>query len=243
MLERSERRLTTEERADFHRALDSQGGKPSLGNSLFWFAVWSGTCLACFAGLMTLFALLDEPSGLWFIVIPIPVIVGILSFYAACIVVSSHFRFAGYSRHFIRETAPQMLAALSDGRASVLRVTSDNLIVVDGSDAFEGDMTYIYAIGDGTSLYLRGQDIGPEDRDATWPARSFEIVTTRAHGLWIGILACEGALEPSLTIPLEEMPEDYWWTSEPESESILSGEPEEVLRRLGYEPNQGRLDD
>lgn len=165
-------------------------------------------------------------------VIPIVSIVGILSFYFAYMVVSGHLHWSNYARRFAREDAPKIRAALEDGQASVCSVTSDRAIIIEEYED-EGS-AYIYDLGDGTSFFLRGQEYFPEDDDAPWPARQFEIVRTGLDGRLVGIFTSREPMSQVRTVPMAEMPESFLFSDEPKTETILPGQPEEILRRLGH---------
>jgi hypothetical protein len=165
-------------------------------------------------------------------VIPAAVIVGILCSYFAYMVLASYFRLSGYARRFEREEAPRIRAALEHGGASVCSVTSNRVLVIEESED-EGS-AYIYDLGDGTSLYLRGQDYQPEDGRAPWPARRFEIVRTGTDNRLVGIFGSDEALKPFQVIPMAEMPESFWFADEPQTETVLEGRPEDIVRRLGH---------
>jgi hypothetical protein len=119
------------------------------------------------------------------VVIPIVFVVGILSFYFACMVISGYVHWSRHARRFVCEDAPKIRAALEDGQAFVWRVTSHRAVVIEEYED-EGS-AYIFDLGDGTSLYLRGQEYYPEHDDAPWPAQQFEIVRTALDGRLVGI--------------------------------------------------------
>jgi len=121
---------------------------------------------------------------------------------------------------------------LENGRASVCSITSDRAIVIE--DWVYDDPAYIFDLGDGRSLYLRGPEYRPKDDDAPWPARQFEIVRTSPDGLWVGVFTGREPLSQVRRVPMAEMPESYWYSCEPKTEAVLPGRPDEILRWLGH---------
>jgi hypothetical protein len=200
MLQKIQRPLTDNERRSLSIPLSIEP-VVKLSDTLPWFALWSGVLVICLCLLAKGLFRPDGPSGVWMGVIPIVVILGILSFYAACIVIRSYFHWPGHARRFARDTVPKLKAALADGHADVSLVISDSVIVIEEC---EGLATYLFDLGDGTSLQLRGQDILPENEDAAWPARQFEIVRTRLDGLLVGIFAETEPVPKVRTVPLEK---------------------------------------
>ncbi len=228
MLQKIQRPLNENERGSLTRLLDKEP-IVSLSDTLRWVTLWFGVlaiCLFLFAkGLFRP----DGPSGVWMGIIPIVVITGILSFYAAYMVIRSYFHWSRHERRFTRDTVPKLRAALADGQADVSLVTSDRVIVIEDDEGFA---TYLFDLGDGTTLQLRGQDIYPANEDAAWPARQFEIVRTRLDGLELGIFAGKEPVPQVRTVPVEEMPYSFMIYEVPDTETILMGQPEDILKRF-----------
>jgi hypothetical protein len=232
VLQKLQRPLNKDERRCLSRPLDGVPRLVTLSGTLRWFALWAGILALC----IFLFAkgLFREggPSGFWMVVIPVVVIVGILSFYFAYMVLSGYFHWSRHARRFVREDAPKIRAALEDGKASVSSVTSDRAVVIE---EFEDEgSAYIFDLGDGTSLYLRGQEYYPEDDDAPWPARQFEIVRAGLDGRLVGIFTGREPVPHVRTVPMAEMPKSFLFSDEPKTETILPGQPDEILERLGH---------
>src|SRR5262245_44751321 len=199
MLQKLQRPLTENERRRLSLPLDGVPRIVTLSGTLRWFALWAGILAACIFLFAKGLSRLEGPSILWMVIMPVVFIVGIFSFYFAYLVVSGHLHWSGYARRFARDDAPKIRAALEDGRATVCSVMSDRAVVIE---EFEGEgSAYIYDLGDDTSLYLRGQEYYPEDEDAPWPARQFDIVRTRLHGRLVGIFAGREPLVQVRTVP------------------------------------------
>jgi hypothetical protein len=236
MLQKVERPFNEAETAILRSTLEVKPRGLKLKDSLYPFALALGIFgLSVFAFVHGFTAVGSLERGavthsIWPVAMGISVVVGIVSFYVLCMVISSHVRIAGYARKFVRERHPQIRAALEDGRASVWCVDSESAILID--DLEDEDPVCIYDLGDGTSLYLRGDDYRPEDTNAPWPARHFEIVHTALDGRLLGIFSAREKLERVRVIHASEMPASFFALDEPTSESILPGHPEAVLAKL-----------
>jgi len=234
-----ERPLSDRERQSLTRTLEAVPRITSLGTTLRWFAIWVSLLALC----LFLFGvgLFREggPTGLWMVLIPVVVIVGIGAFYLACLVISSHIHWSRYAKRFALEDAPAFRAALEKGEAYVCQVKSESAVVIQ---QFEDEgSAYIFDLGDGTSLYLRGQWYFPDDDDAPWPARDFEIVRTAPKGILVGVFPGLEPVPKIREVSMAEMPESFWWSERPETETILTGSPDEILVSLGHKDAEQSL--
>jgi hypothetical protein len=231
MIQKLQRPLNENERRCLSRLFEVVPRIASFSKSFRWLALWTsilGICVFLFArGLFRP----GGPSGIWMVIIPITCIFGISAFYCAYMVFSGYLRLLGYARRFNRDQAPKIRAALDDGRASVLIITSDRVVVIEEYE--DEGLAYIYDLGDGTSLFLRGEDYFPEEEDAPWPARQFEIVRSSLNGKSVGIFAGREAPAQIRKIAMAKMPQSFCLADEPKTETILQGEPDEILRKLG----------
>lgn len=239
VLEEVQRPLTEAERRQLEKSLEGGGRSIPFAQEMRDLAVWTGASLL----LTALFAIggfgIERPEMFWRIpggvLLGGSSICGFLCLYILIQIISGIRRNAKEARRFAREDKPKIRAALEHGQAKVVRVTSDEVIVVEEQEYVDEGSAYIYGLGDGRSFYLRGQHCYPKDRPAPWPARRFEIANTAIKDIWLGIRNVEGSLEPKREIPMEETPEGFAWSDDPKSESVLAGSPEEVLSRLtGY---------
>ena len=138
-----------------------------------------------------------------------------------------------HNASFAMNNASAIRAAIDNGLACVCRVRSDSVVVVQ-EDEDEGS-AYIFDLGDGSSLYLRGQEYFPDLESSPWPAGQFEIVRTKVDRLLVGVFAGSEPVADIREVRMSEMPESFWFADVPESESILPGAPTEVLARLGHQ--------
>jgi hypothetical protein len=225
MLEKARRALDRKERQILKDLIGPAAPVVTLSNTLRWFTLWAGILALCVIGTIKAESLPGGPP----LVIPVTFVVGLLAFYFAYMVARSHVEISRRLRRF-QSNVPRLKADLQDGSASVLTVTAAQVVVIEQSED-EGS-AYIFDLGDGTCLFLRGGDDYEPD-GAPWPARRFEIVRT-ASGWYLGVFGAEEALEPVRTIPMSEMPESFWFSEHPASETVIPGSPEDVLRSLGH---------
>lgn len=231
MLEKSRRALNRKERQILKELIGPSSPVVTLSGTLRWFALWFGILALCVIACIKAESLPGGPA----LVIPVASVVGLLAFYLAYLVASSHFEISQRIRRFESNT-PRLKADLADGHVSVLTVTAAQVVMIEQSED-EGS-AYIYDLGDGTCLFLRGNDY-EEEHDGPWPARRFEIVRS-ASGWFLGVSGVEEALEPARTIPMSEMPKNFWSSHEPASETVIAGSPEEVLTSLQNPMRAGR---
>ena len=88
---------------------------------------------------------------------------------------------------------------------------------------------YIFDIGDGQVLFLKGQQYFPVNDEMPWPNTSFEIVRTNPGNRWVGIFCYGGELPPIRTIETSECNEDVVWA---EHEEIADGDLESFAKSL-----------
>ncbi|HBC64385.1 MAG TPA: hypothetical protein DC058_24620 [Planctomycetaceae bacterium] len=233
MLELLERPLSERELQALSRQLEITPLMTSIGSSVRWLTLATGIMGICvFLFVRGLFRQ-DGPTGVWIIVVPVVVPVGIIAFYVVCTIVIGHVHWSRFARQFAMNNASAIRAAIDNGLACVCRVRSDSVVVVQEDE--DGGSAYIFDLGDGSSLYLRGQEYFPDLESSPWPARQFEIVRTQVDRLLVGVFAGSEPAADIREVRMSEMPESFWFADEPESESILPGAPTEVLARLGHQ--------
>lgn len=235
VLETYERPLTADERAILNVQLES-GSQPRR-EEVWRFFLCLATFMLGISALVGLVAWLEgRPLLVGALGTVLAIVIVIACIAAGCgawIVIARQRHDIFYATQFVQETAPQIRAALENGRASVCRVTAVGVIVIE--EYREEDMRsgYLYDLDDGTSFYVRGHEYDLDEGDGFFLPRQFEIVRTAENDLWLGIFNVAGRLEPELHVSMRDMPEGYVW-EDPQPESILPGRPHEVLSILGY---------
>jgi len=112
--------------------------------------------------------------------------------------------------------AAELTRARDDGRVTVKRVSA--VAVVEIEPLEDEGTGYVFDLGDGRVLFLKGQHYVPDDDDP-WPNTGFEIVRTVVEDRFMS-LTCHGtALSPLRVVPGDDVDPQKGW-----------GEREEVLR-------------
>jgi len=116
---------------------------------------------------------------------------------------------------------------LEDGRATVRRV---HAVAVVQLDPIEDEGTgWVFDLGDGRALFLKGQDYDAPDDEAPWPNTDFEIVRAAADGTMLH-MRCHGTLLPPLrVIPGSDLDPGKGWD---EREEVLHMSVDEAVRTV-----------
>lgn len=125
----------------------------------------------------------------------------------------------------------ELARVLEDGRVAVKRVRA--VAVVQMQPIEDEGYGYVFDLGDGRVLFLKGQDYDVADDDAPWPNTEFEIVRTVADGTMLG-LRCHGpALPPLRVIPGGDLDPRKGWD---EREEVLHMGLDEAVRTVLLAP-------
>jgi hypothetical protein len=116
---------------------------------------------------------------------------------------------------------------LEDGRATVKRVRA--VAVVEIQPIEDEGMGYVFDLGDGRVLFLKGQDFDVADEDAPWPNTEFEIVRAAADGTLLALRCHGAALPPLRIIPGDDLDPQKGWD---EREEVLQMSMDEAVRSV-----------
>ncbi len=220
------RDLNEVERETLRERIETTASPVSGRDTIKWVFVSLGAI-----GLLTLLAtgliLLRPNPILGGLLGGVLVAAGIVGIYVVIVVISSYFRWARVTRHSQKDTLPLVKATLQEGKVLSQDVTATAVIeIVECED--EGS-AYIFAIEDNRSLLLKGQRFVPAQENMPWPAAAFSIVRSRDGKLWIGVFSAGRELDPTQSLSMECCTEEFCWS---ESEDLVEGRPEDVLRRV-----------
>ena len=191
-----------------------------------WAFIWAGGLVMLGLSAAGLIAFRPNPV-LGGIVGGILFVAGIICLYALIAVLSGFFHWRRVYRDVAKNTAPLIRRALEEDRCLSRDVTASEVYEIE---EFEDEGPgYIFAIGDGKSLVLKGQKYAPEEDQMPWPARAFSLVRSPDKSLWIGLFSSGAEMPPARTIKMEECLDEFVWS---EREDVLDGQPEDVFRGI-----------
>ncbi len=225
MIQETIRCLTDAERRCLQERLDAQCPVSGRGTAR-WSLIWAGGLLLLALLAAGLIALRPNPV-LGGLVGGLLSVAGIVCLYALIMVVSGFLRWRQAYREFARDTVPVVRRVLREGRCLSRDVTASRVYEIE---EFEDEGPgYIFAIGEGKSLLLKGQKYEPEDARMPWPAPTFSLVRSSDGELWIGLFSSGQTLSPLRTIQMDECLDDFVWS---EREDVLEGEPGQILNGI-----------
>jgi len=135
--------------------------------------------------------------------------------------------FVAYDAHRSRELARM----LEDGRVIVKRVRA--VAVVEIEPLEDEGTGYVFDLGDGRVLFIKGTDYQPSDEEAPWPNTDFEIVRA-ATGRMIFDVICHGtALAPLRVVGHDDVDPQKGWD---EREEVLQMSVDEAVRTVLRDP-------
>lgn len=226
MYEELTRKMNAEERAILARRAAKTDPPVTLLGTTKWVLVWTTGMILCALVWIALF-LLDVNPVVFGIVFGPFALASIICLYAIIVMIGGHFRWTGYHRDFLRDTLPRIDAALKSGKAFVKKVSATAVIEIV---AFEDEVSgYIYDVGDGKTLFLKGQRFYPVSNDMPWPNSDFEIVESVDRNLWIGIFCSGHELTPVREIETEDCIDEIVWA---DREELLDGTIEEFAASI-----------
>jgi len=133
----------------------------------------------------------------------------------------------GYAAHRSREIA----RVLEDGRVTVRRVRA--VAVVEIEPLEDEGTGYVFDLGDGRVLFIKGNDYFPADDEAPWPNTEFEIVRTAADGGILDVHCNGAALPPMRVVPRDDVDPQRGWN---EREEVRQMSVDEAVRTILRKP-------
>lgn len=87
-----------------------------------------------------------------------------------------------YGERYMEQRHPELARVLEDGRVTVKRVRA--VAVVEIEPIEDEGTGYVFDLGDGRVLFLKGQDYFPADDGAPWPNTEFGSARPRTARCW-----------------------------------------------------------
>ncbi len=224
MIQEFVREMNAEERAWVQRAMQPQW--PSTRQSLITSEMWGPVVVVVLTFVVLALAGANR---------------GGLAVAATAFAIVGGYKFVAARRRAAREEAirhknleafqarrfSKLARALEDGRVTVKRV---HAVAVVEIEPIEDEGTgYVFDLGDGRVLFIKGTDYFPEDEEASWPNTDFEIVRTVAAGQLLDVYCHGTALPPMRVIPGNQVDPEKGWD---EREEVLQMSMDDALRTV-----------
>jgi hypothetical protein len=225
MYQETVRRMNDRERDVLRASLSAESPVSGRG-TVKWIFVWLGG-LVFLASLAAGLIALKPPPVAGGLVGGLLGVLAIVCIYALIALVESFFHRRRVWGKMQRDTFPALRKALAEGKVHSKQViTSEVIEIVEFED--EGS-AYIFDIGNGQSLLLKGQRYVPVHDAMPWPAAEFEIVRSADGELRIGLFSTGKTLMPLRSLAMADCPDDFVWS---EREDVLPGNLQAVLQSL-----------
>jgi len=224
MYEELVRQMRPSERSE----LESMTRPESLLNiwlTLKWIAIWTACLIA--SGLLVYGLIRAGLVAILVVVLGPVLLLSIFCIYAIGLLVSDYIRWHRIDRRYISKVVPELRKALEDGRVVAKRVVASAVIEIEEYED-EGP-GYIFDLGEGKLLFLKGQRFFPVDDSMPWPNTEFEIVRTAYDNQWLGIFCYGEKLEPIRRIPSHECRDEIVWA---DREELIEGDLERFADSL-----------
>lgn len=122
---------------------------------------------------------------------------------------------------------PVLARALQDGRVAVKRVRAVAVVKIEPME--DEGTGYLFDLGDGRVLALKGAHYSPFDGEAELPNSEFDIVRLATDGTLIGVYCRGEALTPLRVIGSDEYDAEEWWS---EREEVLNMSLDEAVQSV-----------
>ena len=220
------RSMNAQERALLEELAANTEPPVNLAGTAKWVSLWtSGIVLCAIIGTALIAMAVNPVSG--GIIGGLLAVVAIICLYAIIMLIGGHRHWSRIHRDFTIHLIPQIHKALEDGNVFVKKVSANAVIeIVEFEDEGSG---FIYDVGDGRILFLKGQRFYPVDEDMRWPNSEFEIVRTVHGDMWVGIFCFGVELAPVRELETSECIDDIVWA---DCEEVLDGDIEQFARSI-----------
>jgi len=151
---------------------------------------------------------------------------GVLCLYALIACILGFFHWGRVFRRFRRDEAPKIQGVRRDGIVTVKTVSATAVIELEELEEGSG---YIFDIGEGRSLLLKGRRYFPVADDMPWPNSGFEIVRSVDGKVLVGILCSGSALEPVRTIAISDCKDGIAFE---DCERVVPGRADHILANI-----------
>ena len=223
---RRETRPINEKEIAALKAAGERASPVSLSATVKWVAIWTAALFV--SGLLaTGLAAMTPPEIVGSVGFTVLGFAGILCLYFIVELIRSHIRWSHHERDFQQREVPEIQAALKEASVNVTTVRATDVAMIEQVED-EGD-GFIFDVGNGQLLFLKGQEYWPADDAMPWPNSDFEIVRSAAGNRWIGIFCTGTALTPTTVLKGSECKHDIMWAHH---EDVVTASMQEFVRSL-----------
>ena len=197
-----------------------------------WVLVWTGGL--CLLGLLT-YGLVSLSPGpiVGTLLAGFLVMAAIGCLYAIIALISGYVHLSRVGRDFQHHDVPEIRKALADGMVRAISVEATAVVTIEEYE--DEGAGFVFDVGDGKLLFLKGQQYWPAEEGMAWPNSNFEIVRTVVGNRWVGIF-CHGApLEPVEVLQAAECREDLVWAECEETAEASVGDFTRSIRRAAQQ--------
>ena len=228
MLKTGTRQIARQERNILEAAVGDGAPTVTGFGTVKWVLVWTGGL--CLLGLPTYGLVSLSPGPIVGTLLAAPLVMAaILCLYAIIALISGHFHLSRVGRDFQRNDVPEIRKALADGTVRAISVEAAAVVTIEECE--DEGAGFVFDVGDGKLLFVKGQQYWPAEEGMAWPNSSFEIVRTVVGNRWVGIF-CHGApLEPVEVLQTAECREDLVWAECEETVEASLGDFTRSIRR------------
>ena len=225
MVRRETRPMNAREAAALRAAAEWASPVSMLG-TLKWVAIWTAGLFV--SGLLANgLAAMTAPAIVGSVGFSLLGFAAILCLYFIVDLIRSHIRWSHQWRDYQQREVPEIQAALNDATVDVMAVRATAVATIEQFED-EGD-GFIFDIGNGQLLILKGQEYRPDDDAAPWPNTEFEIVRSAVGNRWIGIFCTGAPLTPTLVLQSSECKHDVIGA---QREDVVNASMEAFIRSI-----------
>lgn len=220
------RSMNQQERALLSELAAKTAPPAKLSETVKWVLAWTGGIVLCALVAILLVSLGMHPIILGIIGGPLA-IAATICLYVIILLIDGHRQWLRNHRSFLRHELPEIHKALENGNVFVKRVSATAVIeIVEFDDEGAG---YLYDVGDGKILFLKGQRFYPVNDDMPWPNAGFDIVRSLHGDMWVGIFCWGNELAPIRTLEASECLDDIAWD---DREELLDGDIDSFAKSI-----------
>lgn len=223
---RRETRQMNDNEAAVLKATAEWTPRVTVRGTVTWVAVWTA-CLMMVGSMAYGLTRWTPPAIVGGLLGSLLGFAGILCLFFIYSLISGYIHWTHHGRDFRQHDVPAIHAALRDGTVHLIAVRATAVVTIQ---QFEDEGAgFIFDVGDGQVLFLKGQDYQPADDAMPWPNTEFEIVRSAVGNRWIGIFCSGAPLTPITILRNAECNQDI---NSADHEDIVDASMEEFVRSI-----------